>query len=581
MGETGFDAAHGENGIRERLAHYEREIRKLNREISHLRHAISQEKTAYTTVLNQQKASTFIQRERERYLSLLLANSPSIILFLSQSGRVEFCTEYFVAKAGFTNAAEVLGHTLTEALSPFLDTAAHERLMEQSKNAMLTNAPISFDMTFCFHQDGSQEDFAGMLVPMKDENHHSNGIMLMLHDVTDLKRSREEALTASQAKSSFLSNMSHEIRTPMNAIIGMTAIGKSEKTLERKDKAFEKIESASSHLLGIINDILDISKIESGKMELSSIVFSFSQMICRVKSVVAIKMQDKRQHFSVEIDEEIPDILFGDDQRLAQVITNLLSNATKFTPEDGNITFNATLLSLQNDKCVIQMHVRDSGIGMTEQEQSKLFNIFQQAEAGTSRKYGGSGLGLAISKRILELMGGDICVESEPQKGSCFYFTATLGLPDPVQYTADFSQMAKPDSEEESGPQHDFSGKVLLLVDDIEINLEIVIALLEPTNISIDTARSGREAFDTFVSNPGRYNLILMDMQMPEVDGLQATRMIRELDIPEAATIPIIAMTANVFKEDIGKCIDAGMNDHIGKPIMPEDVIKMLTHYLQ
>ncbi len=568
-----------QNNMQEELKQLERENRKLRREIVHLKNAIVQEKLASTTILNQQKASTFIQRERERYLALLLANSPSIILFLNHSGRVEFCTDYFIAKAGFANAAEVLGHTLTEVLSKFLDDEAHERLLEKSGSVVETNEPYAFDVSFYFDRNGKQEDFAGLLVPMKDQEHQSNGVMLMFHDVTDLKRSREEALAASKAKSDFLSNMSHEIRTPMNAIIGMTAIGKKTKDVERKDYAFEKIENASTHLLGVINDILDISKIESGKMELSYICFDFRQMLDRVMSVITLKMREKRQHFSVQVDPEIPRPLYGDDQRLAQVITNILSNAAKFTPENGSITFYAGLKRIQEKTCVIEMYVQDTGIGMSEQEQGKLFNIFQQAEAGTARKYGGSGLGLAISKRILELMGGEIWVESEPGKGSRFSFTVSLKLPkaSKTSATVQGDELGAAGVSSDS----DFTGHVILLADDIEINLEILMALLEPTHITIDTAKDGKEAVDALTEHPGRYELILMDVQMPEVDGLQATRMIRALDTPEAAAIPIIAMTANVFKEDIEKCLDAGMNDHLGKPVVLEDVIQMLKQYLK
>ena len=564
-----------------RLTRLERENRKLQREIVHLKNAVVQEKLASTTILNQHKAGTFIQRERERYLALLLANSPSIILFLNNTNRVEFCTEYFLSKAGFKSVTEVQGRTVTEVLSRFLPSATLEKLLEHMQDVISTNLPVAFDVTFGFDQEDEQaEDFAGLLVPMKDEQQHSNGIMLMFHDVTDLKRSREEALAASKAKSAFLSNMSHEIRTPMNAIIGMTSIGKREQDLTRKDYAFGKIESASTHLLGVINDVLDISKIESGKMELSHVVFSFIQMLDRVLSVINLKIQEKRQHFSIAVDTRIPKKLFGDDQRLAQVITNILSNATKFTPEEGEITFTATLLSQQGDACVIQMSVKDSGIGMSKSEQGKLFNIFQQAQAGTSRKYGGSGLGLAISKRILELMDGEIWVESEEGKGSCFIFTAKFEIPESIESEPGAGDGAEVGLGEEGGQRGDFSGKVILLADDVDINLEIAVALLEPTNVTIDTATNGLEAVKAVAANPGRYDLILMDVQMPEVDGLQATKMIRALDIPEAGTIPIIAMTANVFKEDIEECMAAGMNDHLGKPIDMEDVMRILSHYL-
>ena len=387
-----------------------------------------------------------------------------------------------------------------------------------------------------------------------------------------LEEAVKEANAASRAKSDFLSAMSHEIRTPMNAIIGMTTIARREKDLERINYALEKIETASTHLLGVINDILDISKIEENKMELSCINFNLNKMIDRVCNVVLNKMLDKHQHFSLEIDPDIPKILFGDDQRLAQVIVNLLSNATKFTPEHGNITFITKLISVKNDKCVIQMLIKDSGIGITQEGQKKLFSKFHQAEAGTSRKYGGTGLGLAISKSILEMMEGEIWVESELEKGSSFFFTVTLGIPRNIE--GDTSSL-------ESYEENDFSGKVILLVDDVDINLEIVSTLLEPTGIIIETAVSGIIAIELFIANPDRYDLIFMDIQMPGLDGMEATKMIRAINTPKAASIPIIAMTANVFKEDIEQCLDAGMNGHLGKPINIDDVMEILSQHLK
>lgn len=559
-----------------RLKLLERENRKLRREIVHLKNSITQEKIASTTILNQHKASTFLQRERERNLSLLLANSPSIILFLSNTGRIEFCTEYFVKKAGVQSTEDILGHLWTEVVLPFLDEKTYDELMQYSYSVVNDSTPMSFEISFCFNPSEGEENFAGLFVPMKDEEQHSNGIMLMFHDITDLKRSREEALAASRAKSDFLSNMSHEIRTPMNAIIGMTSIGKQAWDLKGKDYAFEKIEGASTLLLGIINDILDISKIESGKMELSLIKFDFAGMLDRVLNVINPRIIERRQHFSMEIDPQIPKILYGDDQRLSQVVTNILSNAIKFTAEEGSITVCAKLRDTDQKSCEIEMYVKDSGIGMSEAEQAKLFNIFQQAEAGTTRKYGGSGLGLAISKRILELMDGRIWVESEKGKGSCFFFTARFEIPEQVELAGD----SLPGADSEADLTKDFSGKVILLADDIDINLEIVMALLKPTNVIVDTAKNGRETVDAFLADPDRYDLILMDVQMPEIDGLQATRMIRELQMPKAAEIPIIAMTANVFKEDIEKCMASGMNDHLGKPIDLKEFMTKISYYL-
>ena len=556
-----------------RLEQLERENRKLNRDNARLKNAIIQEKLASTTLLNQCKASTFFHRERERYLALLLAYSPNIIMFLNPTSRIEFCTEFFITKAGFKSVTEVQGKSVADILAPFLDTETHATLLESIHVALHTNTPLTVNVQFYFGQAHSEEDFVGLLVPMKDEQWHNNEIMLMFRDVTALKLLREEALAASKAKCTFLSNMNHEIRTPMNAIIGMAAIGKRGKDIDKKNNAFEKIEIASNHLLGIVNDILQISKIESGKMKVCSEGFSFTQMLESAFSVSEGKMRDKRQHFTINRDLNIPEALLGDGFLLAKVITNILSNATKFTPEEGSIIFTATALSLSCDACIIRISIKDTGIGMSEEEQSALFTIFQQTQKGMARKYGGCGLGLALSKRILSLMGGEIWVESEAGNGSCFSITVPLRIPQ-NGITAETSVHRPPGMEDA-----DFFGKRILLVDDIDINLEIAVALLEPTRLTIDTVKNGKEAVDTFAAAPERYDAILMDVQMPEMDGLQATAMIRKLDTPRAATIPIIAMTANVCSDDIRQCMEAGMNHHLGKPLVIDDIISILSRY--
>ncbi|MCL1994544.1 MAG: ATP-binding protein [Spirochaetes bacterium] len=571
-----------EKKYQEQVRELQRENRILKREVSHLKQSLALEKSAYTTVLNEHRATTFLQRERERYLMLLLANSPSIILFVNQVGRIEFCTDYFVSVAKFAKITDVLGQPLADILSPFMEADSHEMLLEQARKAFLTNVPLSLDLSFYF--SGDSLDFAGLIVPMNDEEQKSSGIMLLFHDVTSLKRSQEEAWAANTAKSTFLSNMSHEIRTPMNAIIGMTAVGKLEKTLSGKETALEKIEKAANFLLGIINDILDISKIESGKMELSLIDFDLEDMIDKVSSVSAIHIHNKKQLFFVNIDPEIPRRLHGDDQRLMQVITNLLSNATKFTHEEGEIVLSAKLLEPQGEdnKCTLQFSVKDSGIGMTQEEQLKLFTAFQQAESDISRKFGGSGLGLVISKSLLKMMGGQIWVKSEKGNGSEFIFVVPLSVA--ADSVAD-NVAASPTEESftDASRQEDdggFSGQTVLVVDDIEINLEIAVALLESVNLKTITALSGKQAVDLFVENADSCDFILMDVQMPEIDGLQTTKMIRDLGFAKAASVPIIAMTANVFKDDIDKCFAAGMNGHLAKPIDMEKVVQMLLSFL-
>ncbi|MDR0330529.1 MAG: response regulator [Chitinispirillales bacterium] len=385
-----------------------------------------------------------------------------------------------------------------------------------------------------------------------------------------LKTALERATAASEAKGRFLSNMSHEMRTPLNTIMGMASIGKGAQGVERKDYALGKIVEASSHLLGVINDVLDMSKIEAGKLELSPAEFSFEKMLRKSVSTVSFRMVQKRQNFGMALDESIPRNLIGDDQRLSQVIINLLSNAVKFTPEGGNINLNASLLAEDGDACAVAVAVKDSGVGMTREQQEKLFQPFEQADSGMSRKYGGTGLGLAISKRIVEMMGGTISVVSKPGVGAEFEFSFKAGK---CGETAG-AQPACPENRE-TAEDGEFGGCRILLAEDVEINREILIASMEGSGVEFDCAENGREAVQMLTENPGKYDMIFMDMQMPEMDGLEATRKIRE----GGSRIPIIAMTANVFREDIEKCLAAGMNDHIGKPLDMGNVVTKVRRY--
>jgi signal transduction histidine kinase len=392
----------------------------------------------------------------------------------------------------------------------------------------------------------------------------------------ELEESVRVAESASKAKSDFLANMSHEIRTPLNAVIGMTKIGSDSHAVEKKDYAFTKIEEASVHLLGVINDILDMSKIEADRLELSNVRFDFRAMVERVEDVMRFKADEKAQTFSVQIADEVPPALFGDDQRLAQVITNLLSNAVKFTPERGHIELRIYLTDEDTKGiCTIRCDVTDSGIGITEEQKAKLFTSFQQADSSTSRTYGGTGLGLALSKRIVELMNGEIWVRSVPGAGSTFGFTFKAQRAEDLPGLN--SDYAKEDNEVKSG---EFAGKVILLAEDVEINREIVTALLEESGVSIDSAQNGSIALQMFESDQNRYDLILMDIQMPIMDGYEATRRIRMTGTDKAAAIPIIAMTANVFREDIERSVAVGMNAHIGKPIEMHDVLAVLRRFI-
>jgi len=396
----------------------------------------------------------------------------------------------------------------------------------------------------------------------------------------ELESAFEEAKAASIAKSNFLSNMSHEMRTPMNAIIGMTQIGKAAANVEKKDYAFEKIEGASNHLLGVINDVLDMSKIEAGKFDLSITDFNFEKMLNKAIGITSFRIEEKKQKFAIYLDSDIPKYLSGDDQHITQIITNLLTNAVKFTPEYGSIWLKAYNVSEEDDICTIKIEVKDTGIGIAPDHQERLFYSFEQAETNTSRKFGGTGLGLAICKRIVELMGGKIWIESELGKGATFIFTVKLKQAEEGNLE-DCDKSYSPDDVSQDDQMPDFSGRRLLLAEDVEINREIVLSLLEPVEIEIECAINGAEALKMFKSDPGRYDMIFMDMQMPQMDGLEATHRIRGFEAEmKAKPVPIVAMTANVFKEDIVKCIEAGMNDHIGKPLNLNDVMEVLKRYL-
>jgi|GEM_PF-1170529 len=405
----------------------------------------------------------------------------------------------------------------------------------------------------------------------------AGAIMLDIYN-SKLKDAVTKVTAASRAKSEFLSNMSHEMRTPMNAIINMTLIAKNSESLERKNYALDKISDASTHLLGVINDILDMSKIEANKFELFPIKFNFEKMLNRVVNVITFRVEEKHQNLTVQIDKDIPKYIICDDQRLSQIITNLLSNAIKFTPEYGIINLSTFLKKEKKGICTLQISVADTGIGISKEHQTHLFQAFQQAETSTARTYGGTGLGLSISKKFVEMMGGSIWVESETGSGSTFTFTVKV-------------HRAEDEEEQELTKDiiknNDFSGHRVLLVEDMEINREIVLMLLEETNLEIDCAADGLQAVEMFIEEPERYEMILMDVHMPGMDGYEATKQIRVIEKKLRARtkytkqIPIIAMTANVFKEDIEHCIASGMDDHVGKPLDFEILMDKLRHYIK
>jgi len=463
-----------------------------------------------------------------------------------------------------------LGSSLRTFIEQYFLDISYDHFMELQADAVTQQGTVSTETRL----------LGGLIVGVEItpvlQRYTYNGSIILLKDITQSKLFIEATKAESRYKSEFLSSMSHEIRTPMNAIIGMVNIGKAATEIERKNYCLMRIDDASKHLLGVINNVLDISKIEAGKFDLSQVVFDFGKTIQRVTDVIQFRADEKKQALAVHIDNAIPMMLVGDDQRLAQVITNLIGNAIKFTPEHGSIGIHTQLLGEENEVCTIQFKIIDTGIGISTEQQARLFQSFTQAESDTSRKFGGTGLGLSISKKIVEMMGGRIWVESEQGKGSTFAFTVQLNRNKESAHGV--SELNADETDKNIAAL--FAGRHILIAEDVEINREIVIALLEPIQLKIDCAENGEEVVRMFRESPEKYEMIFMDVQMPIMGGYEATRAIRALDIPQAKTIPIIAMTANVFREDIEKCLEAGMNGHIGKPLNLDDVHMQLRRYL-
>jgi PAS domain S-box-containing protein len=642
-------------------------------------------------------------------MSSIVNSSPQYISYITTSGEFQYFNQGLLDISGYTRE-EIL--RLGRAILHDEDT--NRRIKEEYIPAILEQGSYECEIPL-LRKDGTIRLLATSAFTTDSEN---GGIGIIAVDITEKRQLEKELISAKEqaeqsnlAKSTFLSRMSHEMRTPMNAIIGMTTIARSSGEKEKMAYCLSKINEASIHLLGVINDILDMSKIEAGKFELSYLEFDFEKMLLRVTNVMNFRIDEKRQNLVVRVDGDVPKSIIADEQRLAQVLTNLLSNAVKFTPEEGTITMAVKKIADKDIFSAIHVEVSDTGIGISPEQQKKLFSLFEQADGSVARKYGGTGLGLAISKSIVELMGGEIWVKSELGKGAAFAFEITVerghsgggvffstktgwqklrilavdDSPEVLEYFKDFAKttgilcdvagsgeealkrmeagdgkspfdfvfvdwrmpeingievtrrikekfgsqtvvimisatewetieaeakqagadgfVPKPlfpsaltdcinnklgtqktvAEEKQEEPHYNstiFAGLHILLVEDVEINREIVLTLLEETGVTIDCAENGLQALEQFTASPSKYSLILMDIHMPEMDGFEASRRIRAMDIPEAKTVTIMAMTANVFKEDIEKCLAAGMNDHLGKPIDIDELMLKLKHYL-
>ncbi|UDF35337.1 UNVERIFIED_ORG: response regulator [Shinella sp. XGS7] len=427
-------------------------------------------------------------------------------------------------------------------------------------------------------EDGGTVLWHGFLTDISRQRRDAMELERYRHHLEELVQARtaelaEATQAASLAKSAFLANMSHEIRTPMNAIIGLTYLVRRDTREPEQQERLKKVADAAEHLLSVINNVLDFSKIEAGKLQLERAEFSVGQVLDGIRSMLAQRAAEKQLRIELDVDPALAARpLLGDAQRIAEVLLNFAGNAVKFT-EQGFVRLSARVEREQGSQLHLRFEVQDSGIGISEEAQARLFQDFEQADSSTTRRYGGTGLGLAICRRLAHLMHGEVGVQSQPGAGSLFWFSLPLELP-----AASGPRAAPPLSRNHIAQdlQQQFAGTRVLLAEDNAVNQEVAVALLSSAGLQVDVAEDGQQAVDMVQQRD--YALVLMDVQMPVMDGLDATRAIRAS--ARGRLIPILAMTANAFAEERQRCLDAGMNDHVAKPVVAEQLFATLRLWL-
>ncbi|MDX9823062.1 MAG: PAS domain S-box protein, partial [Syntrophales bacterium] len=505
-------------------------------------------------------------------LSLVASKTDNAVIITDREGRIEWVNDGFSRITGYT-LAEVMGRKPGNILrGPLTDAETEGRI-----RASLASRKSFTEEILNYRKDGGAYWLSMTITPVLDERGDVLRFVAIESDITGRKRTEEElhkakqeAESANRAKSEFLASMSHEIRTPMNAILGMADLLWESDLTEEQKKYVGVFRSAGENLLNLINDILDLSKVESGRMILEAANFRPAEVLNEACGIMSARARKKGLDLSCRIDSGVPALLVGDAVRLRQILLNLIGNAVKFT-EKGRILVEvgpapSAPATPDDESCLLEFKVADTGVGIPPDKMDAIFERFTQADSSTTRRYGGSGLGLTISRQLVELMGGRIGVESEPGKGSTFTFTARLGK-------ASGKDRIEPPGKTEV-QQADRAVRILL-VEDTEDNRLLVQAYLRKTPFLLETAENGKVGLEKYTADPRAYDIVLMDMQMPVMDGYTAAGEIRKWELRTGgARVPIVALTAHALKEDIRKSIDAGCDDHLTKPIRKNTLLE-------
>ena len=523
-----------------------------------------------------------------RKLSLTVEQSPESIVITNLDAEIEYVNQTFVENTGYS-WEETIGRNPRILHSGKTPPGTFKSLWDA-----LTCGQTWKGEFFNRRKDGSEYVEFAVITPIRQLNGDITHFVAIKEDITEkkhlarelelhrnhleeliairtleLEQAQKAASSANSAKSAFLANMSHEIRTPMNGILGMANILRSEGVTSKQAKRLDTIDTSAQHLLSIINDILDLSKIEAGKFMLEEAPVAIGSLLTNINSILAERARDKGLRLLIEA-ESLPHNLVGDPTRLQQALLNYTTNAIKFTMQ-GVVTLRALKKMETANEVEVRFEVEDTGIGIAPETMSRLFTAFEQADSSMTRKYGGTGLGLAITRRLAELMGGKFGAESTLDVGSTFWFTAKL-----KKSAEAFAKPLLTEINAKAVLRQHYSGCRILVVDDEPINREVAQIHLEAVDLVVDMAEDGVEAIA--LAQRTSYAAIFMDMQMPNVNGLEATKEIRQL--PEHRDTPIIAMTANAFAEDKAQCVAAGMNDFLIKPFNPDDLFKTLLKSL-